>query len=733
MEVQEKHLAEEVKRLQRSINDMVSMLALPALWSGADPSQIARTLIDVLHRLLRLDLIYVQLNDPTSKAPIEMARDTQITAPTPDARKIGAELLRLLGSDSQKWPARAICPFGDRELTLVPLRLGLSGEFEMLVAGSERSDFPDQTEELLLRMAANQAVLGLREARLRDEQKRLAEVLDQRVAQRTMELAAVDRQLHLQVGLLQLIPVAAWTLLPDGRPDFVNRNWLEYTGQSFDYVVSAPEAWMTAVHPEDRDIASTSFWKGVRSGQDFAMETRVRRALDGAYRWHLNRAIALRDSEGKVIKFVGTTTDIEDLKQSQEELRKTEERTRLIIDTALDAVVTMDASGRITSWNKQSETVFGWSSAEAMGQRMSELIIPLSLRAAHERGLRHFLASGEGPLLGRRIEITAIRRDGGEFPVELEVIAMKLGGDWVFSAFIRDITESRLAQEKLRESELNLRQLTETIPEMLWSASPDGAIDYCNTRLLEYTGFSADEIKESDWTRLIHPDDVEAAADAWMTCVASGAAYRVEVRTIHAADRTWRWCVMNALPLLDRDRRIVKWYGTVVDMHDWKEAQETLRNAQAELASMTRVMTMGQLTASIAHEVNQPLSGIITNAGTCLRMLDADPPNIDGARETARRTIRDGNRASDVIARLRTLFSRRQAAAEAVDLNEATREVIALLLSKLQKDGVIVRSEFAGDLPLVTGDRVQLQQVIMNLLQTRRTRWSAWMTDRGNC
>jgi signal transduction histidine kinase len=123
------------------------------------------------------------------------------------------------------------------------------------------------------------------------------------------------------------------------------------------------------------------------------------------------------------------------------------------------------------------------------------------------------------------------------------------------------------------------------------------------------------------------------------------------------------------------------------------------------------------LTASIAHEVNQPLSGIITNASTCLRMLDADPPNLDGARETARRTIRDGNRASDVITRLRALFSNRDTTSEAVDLNEATREVIALLLGELQGNQVIVRPELAVDLPPVPGDRVQLQQVILNLLQ----------------
>ena len=131
---------------------------------------------------------------------------------------------------------------------------------------------------------------------------------------------------------------------------------------------------------------------------------------------------------------------------------------------------------------------------------------------------------------------------------------------------------------------------------------------------------------------------------------------------------------------------------------------------------MARITSLGALTASIAHEVNQPLSGIITNASTCLRMLAADPPNVDGARETARRTIRDGNRASEVITRLRALFSKKEATTEPVDLNEAAREVIALSLSELQRNRVILRTELADDLPLVTGDRVQLQQVILNLL-----------------
>ena len=161
----------------------------------------------------------------------------------------------------------------------------------------------------------------------------------------------------------------------------------------------------------------------------------------------------------------------------------------------------------------------------------------------------------------------------------------------------------------------------------------------------------------------------------------------------------------------------LEYIGAVQDVTERRLAEEAFSKLRSELAQMARITSLGALTASIAHEVNQPLSGIVTNASTCLRMLSADPPNIDGALETARRTIRDGNRAADVITRLRALFSKKDAAIEPVDLNEATREVVALSLSELQRNRVILRTELVDDLPPVMGDRVQLQQVILNLLR----------------
>jgi PAS domain S-box-containing protein len=161
----------------------------------------------------------------------------------------------------------------------------------------------------------------------------------------------------------------------------------------------------------------------------------------------------------------------------------------------------------------------------------------------------------------------------------------------------------------------------------------------------------------------------------------------------------------------------LRFFGAVQDLTASKRAEEALNAARAELAHVSRVTTLSALTASIAHEVNQPLAGIITNAGTCLRMLDATPPNIEGARETARRTIRDGNRAADVITRLRALFSKREFTLEPLDLNEATREVIALSANDLRRDRIVLQSELANDLPMISGDRIQLQQVILNLLR----------------
>jgi C4-dicarboxylate-specific signal transduction histidine kinase len=213
----------------------------------------------------------------------------------------------------------------------------------------------------------------------------------------------------------------------------------------------------------------------------------------------------------------------------------------------------------------------------------------------------------------------------------------------------------------------------------------------------------------------IHPEDIPTFRDMTETARATGTDFAFEHR-VQLPDRSVKYVHLVAHGTRDEDGRL-EYVGAVQDVTARRLSELALGKAQSELAHAARVTTLNTLTASIAHEVNQPLSGIITNGSTCLRMLAAEPPDVDGACEAARRTIRDGNRAADVIARVRALFTSERSTTEPVDLSDATNEVIALSLSELQRNGVTLRTELARDLPIVSGDRVALQQVILNLLR----------------
>src|SRR5215212_1789748 len=195
MEAKLEHPGEEIKRLRRCINDLVSVVALPAIWGGGEPTEIVRALIEALLDMLSLDLIYVRLGVAFSEAPIGMVRFAQSRSPTAVPREIGELFDRWLGDDPQKWPLPERHTVGGEDMKLVPLRLGLQGEIVVIIVGSRRADFPRQNERLVLSVAANQAAIGLQQALLLSEQRRLAGELDERVAQRTSELTAANEAL----------------------------------------------------------------------------------------------------------------------------------------------------------------------------------------------------------------------------------------------------------------------------------------------------------------------------------------------------------------------------------------------------------------------------------------------------------------------------------------------------------------------------------------------------------
>src|SRR6266446_2474231 len=270
----------------------------------------------------------------------------------------------------------------------------------------------------------------------------------------------------------------------------------------------------------------------------------------------------------------------------------------------------------------------------------------------------------------------------------------------------------------LQQSEDRLRLVIDTIPAHVWSTRPDGSVDFVNRRWLDTTGLTMEHALGSDWASVVHPDDLARYADKWRSALAAGEPTESEVR-LRRPDGNYRWWLTRAVPLRDELGNIVKWYGTAIDIEDRKRAddeRERLRQVQADLAHLSRVTTMGELTASLAHEIRQPISAAVTNAKTCLRWLGRDAPDVPEACEAASRIVKDVTRAADIIGSISLLFKKGALQRELVDVNDLIREMIVLLRSEASRYSISIRTELAEHLPRVMGDRVQLQQVFMNLM-----------------
>ena len=311
--------------------------------------------------------------------------------------------------------------------------------------------------------------------------------------------------------------------------------------------------------------------------------------------------------------------------------------------------------------------------------------------------------------------------------------ASALAGSWVSSAQREDrealrrahnelelrvaerTAELQQANTELRDRQRQLRLLTEVIPQQIWSAAPDGAIDYCNQRLLDYVGRMIDATRGELFVSTLHADDRENFRDCWQKSLAGGRPLEGEWR-IRGADGQYRWFFTRAVPLRGASGEIVRWYGTSTDIEERKRSEQALMTMQGEISHLSRVLTMGELATSIAHEVNQPLAAVVTYGHACLEWLAQDPPNLEEARHTAERIIKDGSRAGAVIGRMRALVKKEPAAKGRIDFNELARDLLTFLHDEAMRHGITVLTEYAAILPPVEGDRVQLQQVLLNLI-----------------
>lgn len=280
----------------------------------------------------------------------------------------------------------------------------------------------------------------------------------------------------------------------------------------------------------------------------------------------------------------------------------------------------------------------------------------------------------------------------------------------------RERAEREKAEEVARRSEKELLDVIEAIPIMAFTTLPDGGSAWVNRRWAEYSGL--DETSGSRWQATLHPDDLDRHVTKWQQSLASGEPFENEARH-RSANGEYRWFLVRAVPLRNEQGKIRKWYGTLTDIEDRKRAEQErarLRQLEADLAYMSRVMTMGELAASLAHEIKQPIAAAAMNASVCARWLCRDRPDVVKAGQAASATIEDVTRAAEIIDRVHSLYARGTPNHEQVDLNEIIREMIVLLNDAAHRNSVTIRTEFDVSLPTAVADRVQLQQIMMNLM-----------------
>ena len=398
-----------------------------------------------------------------------------------------------------------------------------------------------------------------------------------------------ERELRITI---ETIPAIVTSTRSDGSIDFVSQSWLDYLGRSREEMLGG--AWTSSIHPEDLDRVLSNWQVAFAAGEPLEIELRHRRA-DGKYRWFLVRAVPLRDDMGHIVKWYATHFDIEERKQAEEKLRR------------------------------------------------SEAYLAEAQRLTHT-------------------------------------------GSWAMNVATGEPTNVATG-EPTHSSEEDLR---------LYGFDPERGVP------------SFEELLQR-----VHPEDRDSAVETWDRAVAEREDFEVDYRTV-LPDGTMKYIHSVGHPVFNAAGDLVEYVGTLMDVTERTRAEDALQKAQAELAHVTRVATLGEMTASISHEINQPLGAMVNNASACLRWLAAS--NLEEARRSAMLVVADGHRASEIIARIRALAQKAPTRKDWFDINKAIHEVIALARSEVQGNRVSLKTQLAGDLPPILGDRIQLQQVLLNLM-----------------
>ncbi|MGY6163946.1 PAS domain-containing protein [Paraburkholderia strydomiana] len=706
---------------------VAQLLSAAFVTSASEVGPAIETLFRSLIEAFGLSFVYVILKDPSHSTRFQLLRQMDPcgevdTTLVPDT--LASELLRLEQQSSALFEEES-------RIDAYKLRFSVDQGVGIFIAGSQRSDFPTSLELFALKATAHTVVRTLGMLRVSgsvpidmqlDGKATEAEAGWLRSAEPFVEdesrndvlsgpHALGQDKLRLR-EMLDSVPMMVWSNLPDGECDFMNRAQIDYIG-------ATPHQWggyewEDAIHPIDVTQKMGKWRKTILAGHSAEVEVRIRRK-DGVYRWFLLRMEPLRDRTGTIVRWYGAGTDIEERKRAEEDSASGLKRLSLIVNSIPMFVWSALPDGHAEFFNDRWYQYTALSPSQTDGWGWLAAVHQDDFRRAAQHWRTAISTDGDDE---HEFELRFRRHDGKFRWYWFRANAMRdsIGVLKRWYVTCTDINDRKFAEDSVRRSEalLTEAQRLAGLSIVSWRSGSDSLS--WRGELCAMFGFEPHKpITRSMIEGRIHPDDLPFIFEKPYLLRDYSERSRDPIRVLlpDGAVRHMRYyAYTRPSPAGD-----VEFIGTFQDVTEQHSAAEALARAQAELSRASSASSLGVLTASIAHEVNQPLAGIVTNANTCLRMLNSDPPNVTGAIETARRTIRDANRAADVISRLRKLFSHKEIKATWWDLDAAVREVVELTQTDFRSSGISLIESYDQPLPPVLGDRIQLQQVVMNLLR----------------
>jgi PAS domain S-box-containing protein len=544
--------------------------------------------------------------------------------------------------------------------------------------------------------------------------------------------------------LVDMVPAQIRRLRPDGEPVFFNKRLIDFFGLNVGDMDRPGMSRLssiihTLVHPDDAARLLETVHRSLASGDPFSIKYRMRR-FDGAYRWVDGRAEPLRDQSGAIVQWYVISVDIDDEMRAQEALRNRERELSQLVDMVPSLLWRLDPEGAPTFFNQRLIDFLGLDVVETEKPGKSRLssIIETAVHPDDAESLvealNHSLATGE-----RFSKQYRLRRADGVYRWvngSAEPLRDESGRIVQWYGLSHDIDDQLRVEEALRERERSLWKIVETLPAMIDCAAPDGEPIYRNPQLRDFLGYKLEDLDGTGKSRLagtldagVHPDDVAEVKARYAHSLATGEPYARKHR-LRRFDGEYRWVETRAAPMRNAEGTIVQWNVICLDIDGEVRAQEELRLAQEGLARASQAASLAELSASIAHEVNQPLAAVVANSHACQRWLMAEPPNMERAQRTVERIIRDANSAADVVSRIRALFKQSVDRRIQTTLSSIIAEVRGLMADETWRRRVRIDVQIDGSLPFIAIDRIQIQQVLINLIRNGIDALDAEPSDR---